>query len=197
MIRPRAQLAALVACAALIAGPGCGSDEEEAGPGVPRAAAEQLRAELDLVQRRIDGTREMSAPGSCRDIELKSYPDIQEIIDGLPADTDPDVRRALEESIDRLRELTESECSELIDEIERREEDSAPDVTPPPAPVQPEPTPEPTPTQTTPREEEEKPEQEKPKKDDDQDDGGGIGPNGQGPPGQDGGGQPAPPPQGE
>ena len=194
MIRPHAQLAALAACAALLAGAGCGSDEEEPGLGVPRAAAERLSAELDLVQQRIDGTREKSAPGSCRDIDSKSYPDIQEIIDGLPADTDPDVRRALEQSIDRLKELTEDECRELIDEIERRRQESTPEVTPPPAPVQPEPTPEPTPTETQP---EEKPEDEKPKKDEEQDGGGGIGPNGQGPPGQDGGGQPAPPPEGD
>lgn len=195
MICARTQLAGLVACAALIAGPGCGSDEEEPGPGVPRAAAEQLSAELDLVQRRIDGTREMSAPGSCRDIELKSYPDIEKIIDALPKDTDPDVRRALERSIDRLKELTQSECTELVDEIERRREESTPEVTPPPAPVQPEPTPEPTPTETQPREE--KPEDEKPKEDKKEDGGGGMGPNGQGPPGQGGGGQPAPPAEGD
>ncbi|MDQ4049089.1 MAG: hypothetical protein M3131_06890 [Actinomycetota bacterium] len=193
MIRPPAQLTALVAGAALVPSVGCGSEEEKPGPGIPRTAADQLRRELDLVQERIDVTREQSKPGSCRDVDSKSYPDMQEILAGLPGDTDPDVRRALERSIDRLKELTESECSELIEEIEKRREESPPQVTPPPAPVQPEPAPEPTPTETQPQEKE--PKEKKPKKDDDKDNGdGGVGPNDQGPPGQGGGGQPAPVP---
>ena len=196
MIRLRAQLAALGVGATLLAGVGCGSDEEEEpAPGVPRAAAQALTRELDLLQERIDVTREQSKPGSCGDIELKSYPDIQRILDGIPDDTDPDVRRALERSIDRLKELADSECSELVQEIEEREEEApAPVPTTPPAPVQPpQTTPEPTETQPKkPKPKDEEKEPEEPEQDG-QDKGGGVGPDGQGPPGQGGGGQPAPP----
>ena len=197
MIRPRAQLLALLAGTTLLVAPGCGSDEEEPGPGIPREAAAQLSRELDLVQERVDVTRERSAPGSCRDVESKSYPDIERIVEGLPDDTDPDVRRALERSIDRLKELTESECADLIEEIEKRREETTPPVAPPP---QPEPPPEQTQPETQPPETQ--PEEKDPKneeKDEDKDQGegngdGGLGPPGQGPPGQDGGGQPAPAP---
>lgn len=200
-MRRNAKLAAVAASTALLWAAGCGgSDEEEPEPGIPRDAAERLSRELDLVQERIDVTREQSEPGSCRDVELKSYPDIQEIVEGLPDDTDPDVRRALERSIDRLKELTDSECRELTEEIEQRQEETTPEPTPPPAPA-PTPTPEPPRTETQP-EEEPPPDEKKPDKDGDQQDdgdgdGGGQGPDGQGPPGQGGGGQPAPPAQGE
>ncbi len=197
MIRLRAQLAALAVGAALLAGVGCGSDEEEEpAPGIPRAAAQALSRELDLIEARIDVTREQSKPGSCGDIESKSYPDIQRILAGIPDDTDPDVRRALEGSIDRLKELADSECSQLVQEIEEREEDApAPLPTPPPAPVQP---PQTTPEPAEPKPKEEKPKDEEKKPEEPEQDGqdkgdGGVGPDGQGPPGQGGGGQPAPP----
>jgi hypothetical protein len=194
VIRRRTQIVALVTGAALLAAVGCGSEEEGAEPGIPRGAAEQLSRELDLVQERVDVTREQSEPGSCGDVESKSYPDIERILDGLPDDTDPDVRRALDRSVDRLRELTDEECSRLVEEIEeRRRETAPPATTPPPAPVQPEPGP--PETETDDQREEEPKEEEKPN-DDEREDGLG-GPNGQGPPGQDGGGLPAPPPQGD
>ncbi len=198
MTRARALLAALLAGAVLLAGGGCGSEEEEPGPGIPRAAADQLTRELDLVQERIDVTRERSAPGACNDVQSKSYPDIQRILDALPDDTDPEVRRALERSIDRLKELADSECSELVQEIEEREEETpAPLPTTPPAPVQP-PQTTPEPTETKPKERKPKPKDEEKKPEEPEQDGqdkgdGGAGPNGQGPPGQGGGGQPAPP----
>lgn len=196
MIRARAPLAALMAGAVLLAGAGCGSEDEEPGPGIPRAAANQLSRELDLVQERIDVTREQSAPGSCNDIESKSYPDIQRILEALPGDTDPDVRRALERSIDRLKELTEAECSELVEEIEKRQDEAPPPVTtPPPAPAPVPTTPQPTETEEQPKEKEKEKDKEQEQQPDEGDgeNGGGGGPGGQGPPGQGGGGQPAPP----
>ena len=197
MIRPRAQLSALLAGVALLTGAACGSDEEEPAKGIPASATAALNRELDLVQERIDVTREQSEPGSCRDVDSKSYPDIQKILDDLPEDTDADIRRALERSIDRLKELTESECSQLIEEIEKRQEEAPPPVTTPQVPAQPETPPQETQPETAP--EEEKPKQDKePKQDEGQDEGdGGNGPTGQGPPGQGGGGQPAPPADGD
>ena len=169
-----------------MAAAGCGSDDES-GPGIPSTSAAQLSRELDLLRTRIDVTRERSAPGSCKDIETKSYPDIQRILDGLPDDTDSDVRGALEDSIDRLKELADSECSDLIEDIEQRREETTPEVTTPP-PVQTQTTPPPeTQTETTPPQEttEEQPQE-------DQQNGNGNG-NGNGQDNGQSGGQPAPP----
>lgn len=194
MILRRRQLAALAAGAALLGGIGCGSEEEEPAPGIPRSAADALSRELDLVQERLDVTRDQGQIGSCNDIDSKSYPDIERLVSGLPADTDADVRRALQRSVDRLKELTESECSELAKKIEERRKETTPEVTtPPPAPVQPQTTPEPPETDEEP---EEKPKEKGPKKEKGQNDGG-TSPQNPNAPGQNGGGQPAPAPEGE
>lgn len=181
---------ALAAAIALLAPVGCGSEADEPGPGVPRATADALARELDLVDERLEVTRQRGEIGACNDIESKSYPDIERLVEGLPQDTDEDVRGALEQSIDRLRELTESECSELADRIKRREETTPTVTTPPPPPVQPQQTtPEQTVTEEEPQEKttEEKP--EKPKQN------GGTSPQDKSNPGKGGGGQPAPPPE--
>ena len=193
MIPRRRQLAALAAGLALLAWSGCGSEEEEPARGIPRATADALSRELDLVQERLDVTRDRGAIGSCNDIDLKSYPSIERLVEGLPADTDAEVRRALERSVDRLRELTDSECSELAKQIEERREETTPQVAPPPAPVQPQTTPEQTETEKEPKEE--KSDEKKPKQEKQQNEGG-TAPQDQTPSGQNGG-QPAPAPEGE
>lgn len=188
MTRRHRQLAALAVCAALLPA-GCGSDDEEPAPGVPRQTAEQLSRELDLLQERLDVTRRDGKIGSCDDIDGKSYPDIRLLVEGLPADTDPEVRRALGRGLDRLKELTESECEQLAREIREREE-ATPEPTPPPAPVPPPTTP---PEQTETDKDDDEKDKEKPKKEEG-DGTGGVGPDDQDPPGQGGGGQPAPTP---
>ena len=191
MIRPRAQLAALVACAALIVGAGCGSDDDPEGRPLPRQAANELEKRLDEVQRRFDAASEEGKAGACNDIDDDSYPAIDRIVNTLPENVDPEVRDALQASLERLRELTREGCAD-VEDTTTQEEPAPPVTTPPPAPVEPQPAPEPTETQPPPQDEN-KDEEKKKKPDEGQEEDGGIGPNGQGPPGQDGGGQPAPP----
>ena len=105
-------LFALGAC--LAAATGCGSDDE-GGTRIPADTAAALEAQLDKVQERLENGSE----GACKDI-LEGPPDrgpnrgaVQQLIDGLPGDVDPDVREALQESFDNLWSLVESKCEEL------------------------------------------------------------------------------------
>jgi hypothetical protein len=128
-------------CALALAAPGCGSDEE--GKGIPPAAAQQLDRQLDSVQRRFE-----MGGGACRDIVEGDDTDVdrvEQFIDGLPTDVDPDVRDALERSFRRLFDLVQEEC-------QPPETDTETETTPPET-VPPETTPtETTPTETTPTE---------------------------------------------
>jgi hypothetical protein len=136
-------LLALIGAGLAIAG--CGGDEE--GEPIPAQTAQALEAELDGVQARIDN----GSAGACNDIlEGDRGPNlerVQQLIDGLPEDVDPDVRSALEDSFDRLWELVEQDCDEKAqeEESERQEE---PEPEPEPTPTETEPEPEPTPTET-------------------------------------------------
>jgi hypothetical protein len=126
---------------------GCGGDEE--GEPIPPQAAQALQAELDGVQARLDN----GTAGACRDIlEGDRGPNlerVQQLIDGLPDDVDPDVRSALEDSFDRLWELVQQDC----DDKASREEEQQPEPEPEPEPV-------PTETETVPPETETAPEPE-------------------------------------
>ncbi len=153
--RARQILLALAAAAALGAG-GCGSSGEEEPPpgrGLPQSFVDQLEPRLEEVQRRYDDGVETPNPGSCEDIASDSFAGpggIDEIVAGLPQDVDPELRRAVERSIERLRELTE----DCVEKAEANEPEPAPE--PEPVPV------EPVPEETVP--EETTPEKTKPEK---------------------------------
>jgi hypothetical protein len=161
----------LVALAMGIASAGCGDDE---GSPIPAATATELNAELDGVQARIDN----GSAGACRDIlEGSRGPNLErvnELIDGMPDDVDPDVRSALEESFDRLWELVQQDC----DDKAQQEEESQPEpeteteTTPPETETE-----ETTPTETT---ETTPPEQEPLPPEGDGDNDGGVPGNGNG-----------------
>jgi hypothetical protein len=129
---------------AVLAIAGCGGDEE--GEPIPAQAAQALQAELDGVQARIDN----GSAGACNDIlEGDRGPNlerVQQLLDGLPNDVDPDVRTALEDSFDRLWELVQQDCDDKAEDEEQQE----PQPEPEPTPTEPEPEPEPTPTETEP-----------------------------------------------
>lgn len=161
--RARQTLLALAAAAALAA-TGCGSSAEEPakrGKGLPQSSVDALDRRLDEVQRRYDDGVDNGNVGACEDIESKSFKGedgvdgidgIDEIVSGLPQDVDPELRTALERSIERVRELT-GDCAEQA-------------AANPPAPV-PEPEPEPVPVEPVPEEtvpEETTPEKTKPEK---------------------------------
>ena len=143
----RISLLALLGAGLAIAG--CGGDEE--GEPIPAQTAQALQAELDGVQARIDN----GSAGACNDIlEGDRGPNlerVQQLLDSLPDDVDPEVRSALEDSFDRLWELVQQDCDDKAqEEKSERQEEPEPEPEPEPAPTEtePEPEPEPTPTET-------------------------------------------------
>lgn len=106
------RISLLLALGACLATTGCGSDDEGGKP-IPADTAAALDSQLDGVQARLDNGSE----GACRDI-LEGTRDpnrdqVQQLLDGLPGDVDPDVRDALEQSFDNLWGLVESKCEDL------------------------------------------------------------------------------------
>jgi hypothetical protein len=124
---------------------GCGSDDEPEGDPIPQQAAADIESRLAEVERRMD-----AGGGACADIQNDTKPAVDSIVTSLPSSVDPDVRSALQDSVDRLFDLTEQECDE------QKGQDTE---------VQPEPPPETetetetdtTPTETLPEETEEAP----------------------------------------
>jgi hypothetical protein len=85
---------------------GCGSEEKKGSP-LPQQAVVDLESRLDEVERRM-----AAGGGACADITNDSAPAVKGTIQSLPADVDPDVRRALQDGFDRLFTLTEEQCDE-------------------------------------------------------------------------------------
>ena len=145
------RISLLLALGACLAAAGCGSDDE-GGKKISAATAAALAAQLDKVQERLDNGSE----GACKDIlEGPRGPNkaaVQQLIDGLPNDVDPDVREATQESFDNLWSLVESKCQELqADEpAQTTPTDTQTDTTPTETETQPtETTPPPTDTEPT------------------------------------------------
>lgn len=86
---------------------GCGSDDEPEGAPIPQQAAADIESRLAEVERRME-----AGGGACADIQNDTKPAVESIVASLPSDVDADVRDALQESIDRLFDLTEQECDE-------------------------------------------------------------------------------------
>jgi hypothetical protein len=103
---------------------GCGGDDEQDGAPLPQQAAVDLDSRLDEVERRME-----AAGGACADIQNDTLPAVSSIIDSLPENVDPDVRDSLEQSFQRLFDLTQEQC----DEQQVPETDTEP-VEPLPAP---------------------------------------------------------------
>ena len=100
-MRARATAAAALAIAALAAG--CGSDDE--GQPIPPRFAAALENRLD----RVEQAYSQRTPEGCQ-TALDVDPQVQQIVDTLPQDVDPEVRDALARSFDRLFELVAQEC---------------------------------------------------------------------------------------
>lgn len=120
---------------------GCGSDDESGEP-IPARQADSLLTQLELVQDRSDR-------GICGGANTQIDQLEQKVAD-LPRDVDADVRSALEDGLDRLRELVNDECEQNREEPET----DTTETEPPPTDTQdtqPETTqPEPPPTDTQP-----------------------------------------------
>lgn len=170
-------MTALLAAAALVAG--CGGDDDPKGQGIPPESVTALQDRLDEIQRRFDdATDDTPNVGACNDIQSDSFKAVATTVSQLPDDVDPEIRDTLESGLQRLQELTEEGCAD----VEPAKTDTTPAETVPPETTPEETETEQTPTKTTPSDE--PPGQQK--KDEKNKDGGTT------PPGQDGGGLPAP-----
>ena len=145
---------ALAVCACLGLG-ACGSDDEPEGEKLPAASVTALQNRLDEVERRYeDGTANANA-GACNDIQTDSFsgPDgIDELVAALPEDVDPDLRTAVEDSFENLRNLAEQGCADATDTESDTVTEEAPEVTVPEVETVPEETVtevEPPPEETT------------------------------------------------
>lgn len=168
---------------------GCGNADESDGEKLPTATADQLSAQLVSISERVASRN----AGACGDIfepdPVGNIEAIDTTMAGIPGRVDRDIRTALEQSIDRLKQLIDTECEGIVaeDERERRQEEEAvPEEPTTPEPTIEEPVTTEPPTTTEP-EAEPKPEKEK-----DEEEPPGQGPDGEGPPGQGGGGVEAP-----
>jgi hypothetical protein len=90
----------------LVAGlAGCGSDDEQKGAPIPQQAASDIESRLAEVERRMD-----AGGGACDDIQNDTKPAVDQIVASLPSNVDPDVRDALQESVNHLFDLADEEC---------------------------------------------------------------------------------------
>ena len=124
------RISLLLALGACLAAAGCGSDDE-GGKRIPAAhGGRSRRPSSTSVQARLDN----GTPGACKDIlEGPRGPNraaVQQLIDGLPDDVDPDVRDALQESFDNLWSLVESKCEDLEPDEPAQTETTEPETTP-------------------------------------------------------------------
>lgn len=139
--------ATLLAAAALLAAAGCGSDDSEDTQLPPRIQS-SLTPHLDSIAERVaDGS-----PGACDDIYLSEeeggdLDPIDATLDRVPDRVDPDVRAALEQSVDRLKQLVDQRCDEIRG---MTEEDDEADVETETVPVETETEVETVPPETTP-----------------------------------------------
>jgi hypothetical protein len=103
---------ALALVAAALAVAGCGGDEE--GKGIPAVTATALGEQLDNVQARI----QEGSVGACKDIleapkeRGPNKQQVEDLIDSMPDDVDPDVKSALQDSFDNLWDLVQQECDD-------------------------------------------------------------------------------------
>ena len=156
----RRVLVSILGIAALFAA-GCG-DSGDNGEPIPARQADALLTQLDQVERLADD-------GKCNSARFQVTGDgqLEDKVGRLPDDTDPDVRSALSDGLDRLLELIDDECGgnrEQTDttetetqpapppETETQETETQPtETTPPPTETTPPPTETtPPPTETTP-----------------------------------------------
>jgi hypothetical protein len=141
------RLLALAGCIATLAVVGCGADEEkDPGAPIPTAQAQQLDSLLSEVQRRFD-----FGDGACADIQNKSQPSIEQVLNSIPQRVSADVRSTLADGFQRLFQLSREQCDERRGQQTETTETPTETETTPATPTETETVPTtPTETQTTP-----------------------------------------------
>ena len=187
MIPRLPQLLCLLAAVAALAVAGCGDDDEPQGEKLPPEITQTLLQQLESVGDRVAA----GVAGACDDIYSEDVGNIGPMdaaLASIPSGVDPEIRSALEQSVERLTQLVDQECEE-IRSAEQDQQDTVTDETTPAETVTTETetvptettdttTTPPETTPTTPIAPETPPN--------------GNGPDGDGPPGQDRGGAEAP-----
>lgn len=145
--RSRSQLLCLLAAVAALVVAGCGDDEEPQGEKLPPQVTQTLMAQLESVGDRVAA----GVAGACDDVyssdpEVGNIEPIDAALSSIPSDVDPEIRAALEQSIERLTQLVDQECS-AIRSSEQGELDPTTEEEPPPETVETET--ETAPTETT------------------------------------------------
>lgn len=181
--RIRQTAVALAAAFALVVA-GCGDSEEPRGEKLPPEVSQQLLQQLDSVSDRVAA----GVSGACDDIYASAADDgniepIDAALASVPTSVDPEIRSALEQSVERLKQLVDEECAQ----INADEQDGQDTITEETTPTETETTETettPTETETAPTETETAPTTpDAPPADEPL----GNGPDGTGPPGQGGG----------
>jgi hypothetical protein len=178
----------VLAAAVALAIAGCGDANEPEGEKLPTAIAQELLRQIESVGDRVAA----DSAGACDDIYASADDDgnvepIDAQLAAIPSDVDPQIRSALEQSVERLKQLVDEECAD-IRAAEQEEQGTVTDEAPTEtetvetetAPTETETVP--TETETAPTTPAEPPAEESP----------GRGPDGTGPPGLDRGGAEAP-----
>ena len=185
------QLPCVLAMAAALAAAGCGDDEEPRGKRLPPRVTQTLLQQLESIGDRVSA----GVAGACDDIyssdpEVGNVGPIDTALSSIPSDVDPEIRSALEQSIERLTQLVDQECAE-IRASEQEGQDPTTEEEAPPATI--EAVPETTPTETTETTDTAPPPETTPvDPDDPTSPPDGRGPDGTGPPGLERGGAEAP-----
>lgn len=182
------QLLCLLAATAALGAAGCGNDDEPQGAKLPPDVSQTLLKQLDSVGDRVAA----GVSGACDDIYASeadggNIEPIDAALSSIPSDVDPEIRSALEQSIERLTQLVDRECEQIRSD-EQAQQDTTTEEPPPTDTV-------PTDTETTPTETTETtppPETTPTQPTTPQTSPNGVGPDGNGPPGQERGGAEAP-----
>jgi hypothetical protein len=178
------QLTAVAAAVLALLAAGCGGSDEPEGAKLPQSVADTLRQQLDSISGRVAN----GSSGACDDIYLSgpeggNVEPIDAALRSIPSDVDPEIRSALDESVQRLQQLVDEEC-DGIRAAERREQETVPDETTETETIPTETETVPTETETVPTDTETAPVAPP---DTGEREPNGNGPDGNGPPGQEGG----------
>jgi hypothetical protein len=108
------QIAIALAAVVALAITGCGDSEEPRGEKLPPAVTQELLQQLESVGDRVAA----GVSGACDDIyasadEGGNIEPIDAALASVPARVDPEIRTALEQSVDRLKQLVDEECAEI------------------------------------------------------------------------------------
>ena len=117
------QLPCMLATVAALGVAGCGDDEEPRGKRLPSQVTQTLQQQLESVGDRVSA----GVAGACDDIyssdpEVGNVGPIDTALSSIPSDVDPEIRSALEQSIERLTQLVDQECSEIRSSEQEQQE---------------------------------------------------------------------------